>query len=268
MNEGKLERLLSRHSVPRLGALHAGAHLGQEAEIYQRCGFQRVLWIEGNPDLFPRLEAHVRQFPNQSALCVLVSDVDRQSVPFHVTNNDGASSSMLEFDRGLLAKSYPGLDVERSVDLEARRLDAVLSERGVDASKFSFLNLDLQGAELLALRGMGGLVDHFDMICTEVNLGRLYRRSALLHEIDEYVGRRGFTRVGLSVLGVQGQAYYVRRGIQHPVARHLTVVSALAVETLYRAGIVDFLLRRVAKRDLFPYSILRAIYRAAVSRDH
>ncbi len=57
------------------------------------------------------------------------------------------------------------------------------------------MNLDIQGAELMALMGMGKLLDSIDHIYLEVNLIHVYKGGARLHQIDRYLGRLDFLRV-------------------------------------------------------------------------
>jgi len=262
-----LSRTLTKLGIAPRGALHLGAHLGQEAESYAQCGFGRVVWVEGDPRIFERLREKIASRPGHEAYNVLLSDSDHQVVEFNVASNDGAASSILEFDTELLASSFPELEVRERVRLSTRRLDSYLVEQGVSVADLNFLNIDLQGAELIALRGMGALIDGFDLICSEINLARLYKSSALLHELDEFLADRGFRRASLSVLGIQGQAYYVRDAtLRDSVLRRAAMVgSARALEQLYRVGLVDFLLH--TRRDAFPYSAARFVYRSIFKRE-
>ena len=52
-------RNLAREYLTSAGTIglvvHVGAHLGQEAEAYRGMGATRVIWIEGDPDIYKRL---------------------------------------------------------------------------------------------------------------------------------------------------------------------------------------------------------------------
>ena len=54
------------------------------------------------------------------------------------------------------------------------------------------MNLDIQGAELLALKGAGEILKHIDYIYTEVNVNELYEGCALLPELESFLKKRGF----------------------------------------------------------------------------
>lgn len=222
------------------GALHVGAHIGQEAPVYQSLGVTKVIWFEANPKIYQRLIQTLEGYPDQIAYCCLVSDKDHEMLELGVTNNDAQSSSVLEFDQVKMRKEYSGLEVIEIYSSEATRLDSFLRRNQIDIGDFNILNLDLQGYELSALRGLGGLLSHFEIICSEVNISRIYQGGALLHQLDSYLGNHGFNRVWLSVGGSQGEGWYVRL---HPnVLQRLAMVgSALLLELTYRIGLLTLL---------------------------
>src|SRR5690606_3026296 len=138
-------------------------HIGEEAEAYHRCGITQVAWIEANPELIAPLEAHLAGYGHR-VIQALVSDCDAQYRHFYVTNNK-QSSSLLELKKH--QEHYPQITVEHSVPLFTRSLDSLAKEFALQG--YNFLNLDIQGAELLALRGARTLLSEVEYIYTEVN---------------------------------------------------------------------------------------------------
>lgn len=59
----------------------------------------------------------------------------------------------------------------------------------------NFRNIDIQGAELLALKGMTKVINNYDYIYLEVNKEHLYKDCALIDEIDSFLNTFNFTRV-------------------------------------------------------------------------
>lgn len=59
----------------------------------------------------------------------------------------------------------------------------------------NFLNIDIQCAELLALKGMTKVINNYDYIYLEVNKEHLYKDCALIDEIDSFLNTFNFTRV-------------------------------------------------------------------------
>jgi hypothetical protein len=59
---------------------------------------------------------------------------------------------------------------------------------------FNLINLDIQGAELKALKGMEEYLPKIDYIYTEVNADYVYEECNLIGEIDDYLKTFGFNR--------------------------------------------------------------------------
>ena len=76
----------------------------------------------------------------------------------------------------------------------------------------NFLNLDIQGAELLALNSVEKYLKHIKYIYTEVNTEKVYKDCALLNEIDEFLKTHGFTRKCEAIYRQYGwgDALYIR----------------------------------------------------------
>src|SRR5437868_5918467 len=79
------------------------------------------------------------------------ADRDDDAVPFNVASNTECSS-LLPMKIHLI--TAPQVFEERVLSLATRRVDTLLREASLPPRLFDFLNMDLQGAELVALRGM------------------------------------------------------------------------------------------------------------------
>lgn len=78
-----------------------------------------------------------------------------------------------------------------------------------------FLNMDIQGAELKALRGMGDILKQFKWAYLEVNKAELYKGCALVEDIDLYMLSYGFRRVETSWTGAMwGDALYCHKSTE------------------------------------------------------
>jgi len=204
------DQLFARHNVEPVGVLHLGANTGQEAEAYHKQGVKRVIWIEANPDLMPALKKYLEPYPLQRAICACVSDQTGTSVTFHIANNDGQSSSFLEF--GTHAKEHPSVRYCSHIHMRTDRVDELFHLLGISLEPRGwFLNVDIQGAELLALKGMGSLLWQFNWAYIEVNERELYKGCPLVGEIDAYLQTFGFAGVETKMTGAGwGDKLYVR----------------------------------------------------------
>jgi len=204
------DRLFAQHGIQTKGVLHLGANTGQEAEVYDALGIQKVVWVEALPDIHAKLQAHILPFPGQIALCACVSSVEGDIVTFRRANNEAQSSSFLEF--GTHAKEHPTTKFIGQQAMRTQRVDALLQRASIKVEDGWFLNVDLQGAELLALVGMGELLRKFAHAYIEVNKAYLYKGCPLVEQIDDYLAKYGF--VGVETLWTKhgwGDKYYQRK---------------------------------------------------------
>lgn len=201
--------ILKKYDFLPSGILHLGAHEAEEAEEYQKSGVDNVIWIEGNPELVPNLKEKLKKFSNNQILNLLVSDADNKDITLNVTNST-MSSSILDLAEHKV--QHPEIDVVKSLNLKTTRLDSFISNHPeIDFSTLNFLNIDIQGAELLALRGLGEYIKGFEFIYTEINLANIYEGCPLLEDLDLYLGNQGFKRVEVEVTEwLWGDALYQR----------------------------------------------------------
>lgn len=202
-----LPELVEKHHMNIDGVLHVGAHLAEEAQIYDELGIRNVAWIEANPAVIPKIKAVLASYPNQFVIEALVHAVEGAQVEFNVTNYDGMSSSIFEF--GTHPTFSPDTVFVDKLKLVTRTIDSLTEQFGVVAN---FLNMDLQGAELLALQGATDFLCEVDFIMTEVNQAEVYVGCAQIGQIDEYL--EVFNRVETHWVPDQGwgDALYIRKG--------------------------------------------------------
>ena len=202
-----LNKLYLKYGMKVTGVIHAGAHLGEEAPMYRQCGINRVIWIEADPKTYKRLQYMLREFKSHKTVNAVVSEREGEELTFHVANN-GESSSILEL--GTHETEHPDVKYVDGFTATTTTLDRIAED--TDAWDCNMLNLDLQGAELMALRGAEDLLnEHIDYIYTEVNAKLLYKGCARMREIDQYLARYGLVRVEteMTVHG-WGDAFYTK----------------------------------------------------------
>lgn len=194
-NSQQKDALLTQAMGSARGVLHLGAHLGQEAAKYAKYK-KAVVWVEALPNIFKTLVQNLRTYPDQKALCALLGDRNGVQQTFHVSNNmEGVSSSMFAFgafgagDRSL----WPELELSMidSLTLPVLRLDALLEANGVDADAHDFWVVDLQGAELIALRGAGAQLKKCRAMYIEVSTVEVYKGGVQWPELKAFLQKNG-----------------------------------------------------------------------------
>lgn len=194
-----LPELVRKRKLHITGVLHVGAHLAEEAETYHKLGISNVTWVEANPDNIGRILQQVAKNYGHKVICALVTDKDREPTEFHVTNFDSMSSSIFEF--GTHKKFSPDTVFVDHRVYESRTLDS-LAEEHDGFPGVNFLNLDIQGAELLALKGATNLLPQIQYIYTEVNTDEVYKGCAKITELDTFLN--DFARLETGMVRGQG----------------------------------------------------------------
>lgn len=175
--------------TPITGILHVGAHELEELPAYKEKNIQDIIWIEAQEQI---VRAQQLKHPDEHIVSLVVSENDYDVLDFHITNN-GQSSSLLEF--GTHATEHPEFVVINTVKVLTSRLDTWIRKNNINMEKYNFLNLDIQGVELLAIRGLGDYIKGFDYVYAEVNEKELYKECTRIHEIDEYLASHGLHRI-------------------------------------------------------------------------
>lgn len=203
--------LVTKHGIKPTGVFHVGANTGQELEDYQANGVQNVVFIEAVPSVYKNLVAHCKRYPDVLPLWACCSDVDDETVNFHITNNGGESSSMLEF--GTHAKMHPEVHVTAIIELLTVRADTLCAQNNLDLTDYDFLNIDVQGSELKVLKGMGEDLNKINYAYIEVNRDELYKGCARLDEVEGYLNEYGLHRKELQMTGAGwGDMFLIRDG--------------------------------------------------------
>jgi FkbM family methyltransferase len=195
-----------------------GRRLCQELKVLAVIGAHRFDELPLVNKLFPSLEAiyvfeplseplqalhalaardgRIRVFP------VAIADRDGEA-HFHVTNNDGESSSLLSL--GSHREHFPEVRVAQTLTVPTRRLDSLLAENGLRAP--DVMIVDVQGAELQVLGALGpALRDTLRLIYTEVSLEALYAGGGLLADVEALLAPR-FANLGFAPINAQVAAH-------------------------------------------------------------
>lgn len=188
----KWERETNKFLSDCRGVVHIGANTGQERDLYASRNLP-VIWVEALPDVFGWLLDNIAGYENQLAFNYLLTDEDGKEYDFGVANNEGQSSSIFDFADH--KKIWPQVEYESHINLISTRFDTMIEDERIDLGGYDALVMDVQGAELLVLKGMGNLVDNFRYIRSETADFEIYKGGCQLKDLDEYLIPRGFKRV-------------------------------------------------------------------------
>jgi len=202
----RVKELLSKNNIQITGVLHIGAHDCEELSMYNYLNIPQhnIIWIDALADKVQSCQK--RGIPN--VFHAVISDKDDETVSFMRTNND-QSSSILDF--GTHAKHYGWCVEVGRIQMKTTTIDTFMKREGIkNPELYNFWSFDIQGAELLALKGGEESIKGVKAIYLEVNTEEVYKKCALIEEIDSYLQVRGFKRIETSMTNEGwGDALYV-----------------------------------------------------------
>lgn len=200
------DELFPKYNINPKGILHFGANEGQEYDAYKALGVKNIAFVEAIPSVFQKL---CEKCPDAINIQACLSDEDDNLVKFNIANNDGQSSSFLNFKHH--AERHPTVKFIDSIELKTIRFDTLIENIKFEIENYDFLVADLQGAELLALKGLGYYINKFKWIYLEVNKDELYENCALVGEIDSFLEQFNFKGVQEKWTGAGwGDKLYIR----------------------------------------------------------
>lgn len=186
-----LQTLIVKHGLRIKGVVQIGAHYGEEYDSYKRSGIEHVCFFEPANENLKVLVDRFRYHKDVEMFYVGCSD-KREKIQMHVeTRNNGQSNSILKPANH--TQQYPDITFDEVEWIQVVRLDGV----PLLWHKYNFLNIDVQCAEMLVLKGATGILQHIDYIMSEVNYpgANLYEGCTDINEMDAFLDEHGFKRV-------------------------------------------------------------------------
>ena len=169
--------------------LEAGAYNGGDTrEIALRWPRGHVHAFEPVPELLALVKQQAAGLKNISCYDVALGPEDG-SAEFYVSGGASDASSSLLRPSGHLDE-HPDVSFERTLHVKVRSIDSWAAENNV--SKVDFMWIDMQGAEMAALKGAKKILPTVKVIYTEVSLKPLYETGPLYPEFREWLDAQGF----------------------------------------------------------------------------
>uniref|UniRef100_A0A6C0JHD4 Methyltransferase FkbM domain-containing protein n=1 Tax=viral metagenome TaxID=1070528 RepID=A0A6C0JHD4_9ZZZZ len=227
-----IKRLLT--GIDICGVLHIGAHECEEMKFYRNYLNllpANIIWVEAMENKVAELIE--KDIPN--VYNAVITDKNDDIVFFNVANN-GESSSVLDFNTH--ATQHPDIKFIDKIQKTTITVDSFFERNKLDASKCHFWNIDIQGAELMALRGSKNSIKHARVIYLEVNKEELYKGCGLINDIDLFLSESGFERVStIFTSHGWGDALYIHSNLINDSIRnymnHPTIKIPFANKQLY-----------------------------------
>lgn len=173
--------------------LHVGSHMGEEVPAYLDFSYSPIYLVEANPEVSPALQEKFKSNDRITVFPFAVSDRSGTTeFVIHKTEKGGMESSGL-LNLKMLGEIVPSFNSEVRYEVPTITLDSLMEKEAL-IEKIGLLVIDVQGAEMLVLKGGGNFLKNVDAVICEVNLIQTYEGCPLESEIDEVFKKLGFTK--------------------------------------------------------------------------
>lgn len=176
---------------------------------YYKC---HVFAFECNPEVINICKNNIKDNPNVSLVPLAVwNKTDKISFfPIlekkNVCFNQGASSCFKVSPDGH-HKTY----AQKEVTVQATRLDEWLTSKKI--SSIDLICMDVQGAALQVLEGMGKYLDNVKYIIAELEHKRIYLDQILFSDVEKFLEQKGFKMYVGKINRFFGDYLFVRKDI-------------------------------------------------------
>lgn len=190
-----IDKVFQKWKIQPKGIIHIGANFCNERGFYAQagCDDSKVVWVEAIPGICNRCK---QIFPEATILNEAVSESECD-IEFMVSSNNGESSSILDFAEH--AQIYPSVTEAGRIKMRTISLPNMMNKYNLDPNNYDFLVMDIQGAEMNALRGMVDVISKFKFIVLEVSIFELYKAQGLLHDVMDFLRKYGFSLVDMDM---------------------------------------------------------------------
>ena len=192
------------------GIVHIGAHELEELRAYKSKNIKDIIWVEANPAKYKLIEDLLMQYKDM-ILGKFAAGQSKKKLKLNISNN-GQSSSLLPL--GTHKYSYPHIFYTSQIEVCVMSFDDWASKNKIYSKSYNFINIDIQGYELEALKGMQKQLTFSDYVYLEVNFREVYENCSQIEEIDNFLIKFNLKRVGTYTSNKGwGDAIYVKNYI-------------------------------------------------------
>jgi FkbM family methyltransferase len=169
---------------------------GQSIEFYHMFPNSKIYAFECNPNTLQICKDNIQPYSDRITLIEgAVCDYDGE-ITFYPINQEKTRTSWIDGNPGAssIFRSNGEYNVETYVQDEmttnCHRIDSIMQKYNIP--RVDIVWMDLQGAELLALKGMGRALDNVKYIHTEVSHRAMYTGQVMFKELNDFILSKNF----------------------------------------------------------------------------
>ena len=168
----------------------------QSIEFYRKFPNSKIYAFECNPNTLQICKDNIQPYSDRITLIEgAVCDYDGE-ITFYPINQEKTITSWIDGNPGAssIFRSNGEYNIERYVQDEmttnCHRIDSIMQKYNIP--RVDIVWMDLQGAELLALKGMGQALDNVKYIHTEVSHRAMYTGQVMFNELNNFILSKNF----------------------------------------------------------------------------
>lgn len=214
--------LVKKHNMNMTGVIHIGAHECGEIKNYVEHKIKNGILVEANPQRAKNLEESVRvgRYPQEcwpsvqyvtlskeeAEICrnykvfnFAVTDKAGEEIELNISTHDGGVDSIFKINDIGVQTSWTNYQHIHSIKVPTTTLDELM--KNVE-EEYNFINLDVEGAELLVLKGgVETLKNKIEYIMLESQDVIRFDGSCSARELEEFLVKLGFKLVDYADTG-------------------------------------------------------------------
>ena len=172
-----------------------GSRDGDEAAYFAtQFSSGKIFAFECNPLTLPLCYEKEKSYLNIKIVPFAVSDTEGK-IPFYTTNNSGnpGSSSLFQMTGKYKPDLYKSQEI---IEVSSTTLSSFMEQQKIKS--VDIIWMDLQGAELKALKGLSDRLDDVHFIFIEVEFFEIYSGQPLWKDIKKFLKKNSFIPVGFT----------------------------------------------------------------------
>lgn len=172
--------------------LEAGAHIGRDSvKMAKLWPNGKIYCFEPVPELFSSLKSNIQNYSNISCFNYCLSDKTEERNFWVSSGRSTALSSLFEPAGGLA--THPETVFTKSI---VRCLELDKWAKSNNITHIDFMWLDMQGAELEALKAGLEILSTVKVILIEASLTERYKNTPMYQEIRDWLESKNFELIG------------------------------------------------------------------------
>ena len=185
----------------------------QSIEFYHAFPNAKIYAFECNPNTIPICKKNIENYLDritliEAAICdydgeITFYPIDQQKTITTWEDGNPGASSLFKSNNTYTIETY----VQNEIITNCHRLDTIMKKYNIPL--VDIIWMDLQGAELMALKGLGSFLNNVQFIHTEVSYKEIYSGQVMYEELNEFITDNDFSiKNNLSLSGWQEDIIY------------------------------------------------------------